>query len=144
LPPFLIPADKGGLNNGFMIAQYTAAALLAENKVLAHPASVDSIPTSANQEDHVSFGMTSAVKAKEIVENVEQILAIELMCATQALDFKKPIEAGRGSAVAQKVVREVVPFYDRDRVLYRDLEKIVKVTSAVVAEVEKAIGLLKI
>lgn len=144
LPPFLIPADKGGLNSGYMIAQYTAAALLAENKVLAHPASVDSIPTSANQEDHVSFGMTAAVKAQKIIDNVEQILAIELMCATQALDFRKPFEPGQGSGVAQKTVREVVPFLDKDRVLYKDLEKIVVIISKVVSEVEKTTGTLAI
>src|SRR6202011_659040 len=84
LPPFL--TRRGGLNSGFMVAQYTAAALVSENKSLAHPASVDSIPTSANQEDHVSMGTISARKAREIMKNVRNVLAIALMCACQGLD----------------------------------------------------------
>lgn len=144
LPPFLIPPEKGGLNNGFMIAQYTTAALVAENKILAHPASVDSIPTSADQEDHVSFGMTAALKAQKIVNNVKKVLAIELMCAAQALDFKKPLEPGRGSQAAREAVRAVIPFLDNDRVLYTDLEKVIKIIPATIKQVEEAVGKIEI
>src|SRR5207302_8394845 len=88
LPAFL--TQQGGLNSGFMIVQYTAAALATENKVLAHPASVDTIPTSANVEDHVSMGVTAGLKLLNILDNVERILAIELMAAAQGVDFRKP------------------------------------------------------
>ncbi len=142
LPSFLIPKEKAGLNSGFMISQYTTAALTAENKVLAHPASVDSIPTSADQEDHVSFGMTAAIKAKKIVENVEHIVAIELMAAAQALDFKKPLLPGRGTRIARDLVRNQVPFWETDRIFYKDLEKVEKITKEVVAKTEESIGKL--
>lgn len=140
LPSFLIPKEKAGLSSGFMISQYTTAALTAENKVLAHPASVDSIPTSADQEDHVSFGMTAALKAKKVVENVEHIVAIELMCATQALDFKQPLLPGRGTRIARDIVRAQIPFLETDRILYKDLEKVEKTTREVVNKTEEAIG----
>lgn len=144
LPAFLIPMNKGGLNNGFMIAQYTTASLVAENKILAHPASVDSIPTSADQEDHVSFGMTAAYKAKKVIENVRHVLAVELMCASQALDFKKPFIPGRGSKAAHDAVREIVPFLDNDRVLYKDLEKIEHIIPMVIDKVEQSVGRLEV
>ena len=144
LPAFLIPADKGGLNNGFMIAQYTTASLVAENKILSHPASVDSIPTSADQEDHVSFGMTAAYKAKQIVENVRHVLAVELMCAAQALEFKKPLIPGRGSKAAYDAVRGIVPSLDSDRVLYKDLEKIERIIPMVIDKVEQSVGRLEV
>jgi histidine ammonia-lyase len=121
LPAFL--TRHGGLNSGFMIIQYTAAALATENKVLAHPASVDSIPTSANVEDHVSMGCTAALKIRQITENVERILSIELMSAAQGIDFRKEAvgqetRLGQGTAPAYRLVRERVPFIERDTVMY--------------------------
>jgi histidine ammonia-lyase len=121
LPAFLSP--DGGLRSGLMLAQYTAAALASENKVLAHPASADSIPTSANQEDHVSMGAAAARKAAQALVNLEQIVGIELLCAAQALEFRGGGEAatGRGTAAAYRAVRErIAPLAD-DRVLAPDL-----------------------
>jgi histidine ammonia-lyase len=124
LPAFLIPKEKGGLNSGYMIAQYTAAALVSENKILAHPASVDSIPTSANQEDHVSMGTIAARKAKEILENVETVIAIEMLCAAQGMDFRLPLKGGEGTKVAHEYIRKYIPHLDEDRVLYHEVNKI--------------------
>lgn len=121
LPPFL--TEHGGLNSGLMILQYTAAALASENKVLAHPASVDSIPTSGNQEDHVSMGSIAARKAVSVVENVGWIIAGEMLAAAQALDFTSHT-LGKGSRAAFRLIREVVPHWESDRILYRDLEKV--------------------
>jgi histidine ammonia-lyase len=120
LPPFLTP--EGGLNTGYMITQYAAAALVSENKVLAHPASVDSIPTSANQEDHVSMGSISAFKGANIIRNVRNVLAIELLCAAQGLDFIKE-KPGKGVAAAHEIIRKHIPFLTQDRVMSADLEK---------------------
>ncbi|MFN0157067.1 MAG: histidine ammonia-lyase [Bacteroidota bacterium] len=119
LPAFL--ATQGGVQSGFMIAQYTAAALVSENKVLIHPASGDSIPTSANQEDHVSMGTIAARQAAMIVENVRRVLAIELLCAAQALDVRKR-GFGNGSATVLKSLRRVVRSLKQDRYLSRDIE----------------------
>jgi histidine ammonia-lyase len=119
LPAFLVPA--GGLNSGFMIAQYTAAALASENKVLAHPASVDSIPTSANQEDHVSMGSVAALKLQQVLDNVRHVVAIEALCAAQALDLRAPLVPGTGCAAAHKAIRGAVPHLDADRVLAGDI-----------------------
>jgi histidine ammonia-lyase len=127
LPAFLI-ADAG-TNSGMMIAQVAAVALLAENKVLAHPASVDSLPTSANKEDHVSMGMTSALKLARIVENVRTVLAIELLCAAQGLDFKGGLRPGHGVREAYRRVREVVPFAERDMVLADPIAALTPVVS---------------
>ncbi|GAA5512832.1 histidine ammonia-lyase [Deinococcus carri] len=118
LPGFLTP--QGGLNSGYMIAQYTAAALVSENKVLSHPASVDSIPTSANQEDHVSMGAHGARQLRQILGNVQNVLSIELMCAAQALDFQ-PLRAGRGVQAAHERVRELFPHLEQDRYYRPDL-----------------------
>jgi histidine ammonia-lyase len=120
LPAFL--AKQGGLHSGLMISQYTAASLVSENKVLAHPASVDSIPTSANQEDHVSMGTTSARQAAMILENARWVIAIELVSATQALDFHAPLEPGPGVKAARDVVRSQIPPLEHDRILTGDLE----------------------
>jgi histidine ammonia-lyase len=120
LPGFL--AEDGGLNSGFMMAQVTAAALVSENKVLSHPASVDSIPTSANQEDHVSMGAYAARKVVEIIENVEHVLAIELLCGNQALDFRDPLRPSAATAAVHEMVRGKIPFWSKDRLLHRDLE----------------------
>ena len=115
LPPFLI--DNPGTNSGFMIAQVTAVALVAENKVLAHPASVDSLPTSGNREDHVSMGMTSAIKLQQIVENVNTVIAIEALCAAQGLDFLLPLKPGKGSLIAYQKIRETIPHIKQDTIL---------------------------
>jgi len=120
LPAFLTP--EPGLNSGFMITQVTAAALINENKVLCHPASIDSIPSSANREDHVSMGMTSANKALVVVENVGRVLGIELLTAAQALDFRQPLKAGRGVQAAYEIIRGVVDHLEEDRALAHDLE----------------------
>ena len=119
LPPFL--AQNSGLNSGFMIAQVTAAALCAESKVLAHPACVDTIPSSAGREDHVSMGMTAALKARTVVENAASGLAIELLVAAQALDLRLPLKPGVGVQAAHAVIRRRVPHMSEDRELHRDI-----------------------
>ncbi|MEM3696861.1 MAG: histidine ammonia-lyase [Candidatus Bathyarchaeia archaeon] len=125
LPAFLIPPEaKTGLNSGLMTLQYTAAALASENKVLAHPACVDSIPTSANFEDFVSMGTTAAQKAMQILENTEYIIAIELLCAAQAIDLRGPEKLGKGTKKAYIAIRKIVPMLKEDRVLSEDIEKI--------------------
>jgi histidine ammonia-lyase len=124
LPAFLIPPEaKKGLNSGLMTVQYTAAALASENKVLAHPACVDTIPTSANFEDFVSMGVTAAQKATQILENVEYIVAIELLCAVQAVEFHGSEKLGKGTKMAYATVRKTVPMLSEDRVLSEDIEK---------------------
>ncbi len=140
LPAFLV-ADSG-LNSGFMIAQYTAAALVSENKVLAHPASVDSIPTSANKEDHVSMGTIAARKCRSVVENAEAVLAIELLCGCQALDLLTRGEPGRGTGAAYRVIRRTVGRLDRDRVLAKDIEAVAELirSGAVERAVAEAVG----
>jgi histidine ammonia-lyase len=119
LPAFLV--EDGGLNSGFMIAQYTAAALVSENKVLAHPACIDSIPTSANKEDHVSMGTISARKCREIVDNAENVVAIELLCAAQALDLFTNLKPGEGTLAAYRAIRETVSHMEADRILSIDI-----------------------
>jgi histidine ammonia-lyase len=106
-----------------MIAQVSAAALVSENKVLAHPASVDSIPTSANKEDHVSMGTHAARKALQIIKNAEYVFAIELLCACQALDLRAPIEPSRVTKAVLKLVRQSIKFWDEDRFMNPDIEK---------------------
>ncbi len=140
LPSFLI--KEGGLNSGFMIAQYTAAALVSENKILAHPASVDSIPTSANKEDHVSMGCIAARKARDVLANARNVLAIELLCAAQALDLFTNLKPGRGTLAAYKVLRKHVTHMDRDRELAPDIERAEQLVDGgeIVNAVEKAVG----
>ncbi|EKD34961.1 MAG: hypothetical protein ACD_75C02109G0004 [uncultured bacterium] len=121
LPPFLV--EKGGLNSGFMIAQVTAAALASENKSLAHPASVDSLPTSANQEDHVSMATFAARRLLEMADNTAGVLAIELLAACQGLDFRAPLKSSPLLETAKAKVREVVAFYDQDRYFAPDIQK---------------------
>jgi histidine ammonia-lyase len=113
LPPFL--TVHGGVESGFMVSQYTAAALVSENKVLAHPASVDSIPTSANQEDHVSMGATSALKAREVVRNVQTVLAIELLCAAEGIDYRRPFRTSEPLESVHAQIRAHVPHLNVDR-----------------------------
>lgn len=119
LPAFLTP--QGGLNSGFMIPQYVAAALVSENKVLAHPASVDSIPTSANQEDHVSMGTIAANQALKMLGHLQQVLAIELLCACQALDLRRPLTASPAGEALYAAVREQIPPLHSDRWLGPEL-----------------------
>jgi len=120
LPEFLM--KDTGVNSGFMMPQYTAAALVSENKVLCHPASVDSIPTSLGQEDHVSMGSISALKLLPVLRNVERVLAVELLCATQALDFRAPLKPGRGVQYAHQLVRRQIGHAQRDYELRGDLD----------------------
>ncbi|HEX6507887.1 MAG TPA: histidine ammonia-lyase [Chloroflexota bacterium] len=120
LPPFL--TMRGGVDSGLMVSQYTAAALVSENKILAHPASVDSIPTSANQEDHVSMGVTSGLKAREIQQNVEVVLAIELLCAAAGIEYRRPLKSSVSLEAVHAAIRAEVPHLDADRVLYPDIE----------------------
>ena len=122
LPPFLAPG--AGMNSGFMMPQVTAAALVSENKVLAHPASVDSITTSGNKEDFVSMGMTAAMKLKRIVDNTRNAMAIEAMAAAQALDFKAPLKTGPRGQAAHAAIRKVCESMDQDRVMYQDFERL--------------------
>jgi histidine ammonia-lyase len=122
LPAFLAPV--AGLNSGFMMAQVTAAALVSENKVLAHPASVDSITTSGNKEDYVSMGMTAVLKLRRIIENTRNVLAIEAMVAAQALDFLLPLRTSKRGQVTHSAIRAVCPTMETDRVLSGDFTKI--------------------
>ncbi|HET9405784.1 MAG TPA: histidine ammonia-lyase [Candidatus Sulfotelmatobacter sp.] len=122
LPPFLAPG--AGLNSGFMIAQVAAAALVSENKVLAHPASVDSITTSANKEDYVSMGMAAALKLKRIVDNTRNVLAIEAMASAQALDFLAPLKTSKRGQAAHAAIRSVCPTMEKDRVMHGDFVRI--------------------
>ncbi|WP_375749896.1 histidine ammonia-lyase [Vibrio sp. HN007] len=121
LPPFLV--ENGGVNSGFMIAQVTSAALASENKTFAHPASVDSLPTSANQEDHVSMATFAARRLKDMSENTRGILAVELLSAVQGLDFRAPLKSSERLEQARAELRSRVPFYDKDRYFAADIEK---------------------
>ncbi len=142
LPAFLV--EDGGLNSGYMIAQYAAAALVSENKVLAHPASVDSIPTSANKEDHVSMGAIAARKCRDIVENAEDVIAIELLCGAQAIDLFTNIKAGNGTLAAYNTIRQQVDYMKEDRLLSTDIATVKQMlkNGAVVRAVEAAVGKL--
>ena len=128
LPAFL--AREGGVQSGFMIAQVVAAALASENKSLAHPASVDSIPTSANKEDHVSMGAAAARQAAQVVANVRRILAIEALCACQALEFLRPLETSEPLRAAYRCVRERVAPYDQDRFLAPEIEAVAELVGS--------------
>lgn len=128
LPPFLAPG--AGLNSGFMLPQVTAAALVSENKVLAHPASVDSITTSGNKEDFVSMGMTAALKLKRIVENTRNVLAIEAMAVAQALDFLAPLKTSKRGQSVHAAIRSVCSTMEKDRVMYGDLARIAELIAS--------------
>lgn len=127
LPPFLV--NEGGLNSGFMIAQVTAAALASENKTLAHPASVDSLPTSANQEDHVSMATFAARRLSEMADNTAGIVAIELLAAAQGIDFRAPLKTSLPLQQAHEHIRQLVPHYETDRLFQPDIEKITRTIS---------------
>ncbi len=136
--------ERGGLNSGFMMAQVTAASLVSENKVLAHPASVDSIPTSANKEDFVSMGTFAARKALDIVQNCEYVLAIELLCAAQGLDFEKKLISSPPIDHALKLVRAEIPHWERDRLMAPEIEKAYQLVRSekFVQEIEAFVGAL--
>jgi histidine ammonia-lyase len=140
LPRFL--TKDGGVNSGLMIAQYTAASLVSENKVLAHPASVDSIPTSANQEDHNSMGSISAQKCWRILRNAQTVIAIELMTAAQGIDFHAPLKCAKGTDAAYRTIRSHIPHLDRDRVLYDDIQKALGLVldGKILRSVERVVG----
>lgn len=140
LPPFLV--EESGVHSGFMIPQVVAAALVSEVKTLAAPASVDSIPTSANKEDHVSMGLHAARQAAAIVDALAQVLAIEALCAAQALDFRRPLRAGRGAAAAHDRLRQEVPHLDADRLMGPDLAaaKRMVLSGALVEAAAAAVG----
>lgn len=142
LPAFL--TEEGGLNSGFMIVQYAAAALVSENKILSHPASVDSIPSSANQEDHVSMGTIGARKAKEIMENVRKVLAMEILTACQGIDLRGKKELGKGTRAAYGVVREKITRLEEDRIMHGDIETCEELLKSkeILERVEKSIGKL--
>jgi histidine ammonia-lyase len=143
LPAFLV--RDGGLNSGFMIAQYTAAALVSENKVISHPASVDSIPTSANKEDHVSMGTISARKCRDIVKNTEGVIAIELLCAAQALDLFTNLKPGEGTLAAYRAIREEISHLDSDRIISEDIAVMQELlrSGKILEAVEEKIGKLQ-
>jgi histidine ammonia-lyase len=140
LPGFLTPHP--GLHSGMMLVQVLAAALVSENKALAFPASVDSIPTSANREDHVSMSTTAARKCRNVVTNATRVLASELLCAAQGLEFHRPLKAGKGAEAAYRHVREHVRPLGRDRTLHRDLEVVERLirTGSLLAAVQKTCG----
>jgi len=140
LPPFL--TEHSGLQSGMMLLQYTAAALVSENKVYAHPASADSIPTSANQEDHNSMGQGAALKARRVLENARRIVAIEYLCAAQGLEFLKPLRPGIGPRIAHRVIRRSIPKVTQDRPQADDIERIVGMMAAraIAGAVEEKVG----
>ena len=140
LPDFLV--EGRGVNSGLMVAQYTAAALVSENKVLSHPATVDSISVSADQEDHVAMSPVAIRKCTEILKNVGAVLAIEMFCAAQAFDFRKPLKPGKGTAIAYDIIRQHVSFLENDRVLYPDINKIAEMVrdNTILDAVETELG----
>jgi histidine ammonia-lyase len=143
LPAFL--TGDGGLNSGFMIPQYVAASLVSENKVLCHPASVDSIPTSAGQEDHVSMGNAAGLKAWQVLANAERVLAIELLAGVQGVEFLAPLQPGVGVRAAREHVRSLSPRLRDDRQLSGDIEAVAESirSGALVESVEAEVGELR-
>ncbi len=140
LPAFL---TKGaGMFSGLMLTQYTAGALVCENRVLSHPAATGSIPAAADQEDFVSMGMTTALKTKQIIDNSQAIIAIEMMAAAQALDFRRPLRASPGVEAAYEVIRKYVAFLDEDRPLFDDINRLKEVVASgeIIEAVERAVG----
>jgi histidine ammonia-lyase len=143
LPPFL--STEAGLGSGYMLAQYTQAALVAECRLLASPAGVESIPTSGNQEDHVSMGWLAGLKLRDIVEKVRTVLAIEAICGAQAVDLRAPLEAAAGTRAAVAAVRKAVPFLEHDREVAADVAAAEELVAdgAPVRAVEEAVGELR-
>ena len=140
LPPFL--TEESGLNSGMMLLQYVAASMVSENKTLSFPASADSIPTSANQEDYVPMGQWAALKSRQVLENAHRVIAIEYLCAAQGLDFRAPARAGRGPHAAHKLLRTVVPHLDSDRPQHGDVEVVLGLMreGSIISAAEKASG----
>src|SRR5207249_6087741 len=140
LPAFL--TSDGGLNSGFMIPQYVAAALVSENKSLCHPASVDSIPTSAGQEDHVSMGNASGLKAWQVLANCERALAIELLAGAQGVEFLAPLEPGEGVRATREFVRSLSPRVEEDRSMAAEIEAVASAIrdGSLLAAVESEVG----
>ena len=143
LPPFLAP--NGGLNSGHMIVQVASASLVSENKVLAHPASVDSMPTSAEKEDHVSMGTIAARKFVQIVKNAQNVFAMELLAGAQALDMLSPLKPAGGVAIALEEIRKEVPFAKEDRIFSKDVEKLrmMIIQQSILKKIESKIGMLE-
>lgn len=144
LPDFLV--EGKGLNSGLMVSQYTSAALVSENKVLSHPAVVDNISVSADQEDHVCMGSVTAMKLTDIIRNTEIVIAIQFMCCAQALDFRRPLKGGKGSEAAYKVIRKKLRRLINDRPLYPDIDIVTKMVrdGSIVEAVERVVGPLKL
>ena len=142
LPAFLV--KEGGLNSGFMIVQYAAAALVSENKTLAHPASVDSIPSSANQEDHVAMGTIAARHARDILNNSRRVVAMEILAACQGIDLRGKEGLGKGTKEAYHIIRKEITMLKEDRIMYKDIDKVVEIMKeeTIVKEVEKVVGVL--
>ncbi|MDO9184118.1 MAG: aromatic amino acid lyase, partial [Bacteriovorax sp.] len=142
LPAFL--TKNSGLNSGLMIAHVTAAALVSENKYLCHPASVDSVPTSTDKEDHVSMGVTAGRKLHEVISNAKSVLAIEILCNTQALDFQRPLKSSPPLEAVHSLVRQHVKPIENDRVFSIDINNIISLINngEIVAAVETCIGVL--
>ncbi len=140
LPAFLV--NEPGRNSGFMLVQYTAASLVSESKSLAHPAAVDSIPSSAGQEDHVSMGMTSARHARDCVANAEVAIALEVLAAAQGIDLRHPLHPAKGTGAAREAVRKVIPFLTEDRALKPDIDEVIELVQSaqLLKEVETAVG----
>jgi histidine ammonia-lyase len=143
LPPFLAP--ESGLNSGFMIAQVAAASLVSENKILCHPASVDSIPSSAGREDHVSMGAHASLKLQQVHDQVRTVLAVELLCAAQGLDLRAPLRPAPGLRAAHDAIRAVVPAMMVDRPVAPDIESVRRLIDdgSIVAAVEAQLGTLE-
>jgi histidine ammonia-lyase len=143
LPAFLV--QRSGVNSGFMIVQYTAASLVSESKSMAHPASVDSIPSSAGQEDHVSMGMTAARHARGCVANAETVIALEVLGAAQALELRAPLAPAPATAAALAAVRRAVPFLEGDRELKPDVDAAIELVESgeLIAAVEATTGPLE-
>ncbi|NIO49518.1 MAG: histidine ammonia-lyase [Candidatus Aminicenantes bacterium] len=143
LPAFL---TKGaGMFSGLMLSQYTAGALVCENRILSHPAATGSISAAADQEDFVSMGMTTALKTQQIIDNAQAVLAVELMAGAQAVDFRKPIKPGKGVQAASRIIRKYVDHLEEDRPLYDDINKLKEIVESgeILEAVEKAVGSLK-
>ncbi len=142
LPAFLV--ENGGLNSGFMIVQYAAASLVSENKVLAHPASVDSIPSSANQEDHVSMGTIAARKARDILDNTRKVLAMEILTACQGIDLQGNKGLGKGTEIAYNIVREEIEKIEHDKIMYEEINKCEEILkkNIILESIENNIGKL--
>jgi histidine ammonia-lyase len=142
LPAFL--TKNSGLNSGLMIAHVTAAALVSENKYLCHPASVDSVPTSTDKEDHVSMGVTAGRKLHEVIQNAKSVLAIELLCNTQALEFQRPLRSSPPLEAVHALIRRHVDVIENDRIFYKDINNIIKLidSNEIVTAVESLLGVL--